>query len=420
MLQMMAHTNIKNNINDDDDIGEDVKPTIFHDFLSKGSCSSSDLLPAAGDVRPLLEPAPAGSGGTRGPISSTSDLGSEKIAGNHFEGVPFYGLRSDLTGPEIASRFNRNKRSNLERGFLGSSRDGLQQIQPHSVENSHIMKMFRGAGGPRRPQDEETFFSMHPSRPTSDSLVLQPTTSVRADAHASKWERATPISVGPVLPYSSRLGQVVPYGYQALSTRFKDSNVGPSILSQAADEGSRTGMKGSGILSSINVSGGTSDRNVASASKQNLGNRIAETESSNSLSHQGVTSASRQMTIFYGGQAHVFDDVHPNKADVIIALAGSNGGSWSTNFTPNSTVRPPPTEIDLPSTENDTGIAINSVFPREFRGRFSIAGNASHGIGSIDQMSFPPGSRGGSLAVTDSKGLNQAAEPSSEKRKHES
>ncbi|KAL8115891.1 hypothetical protein AgCh_022401 [Apium graveolens] len=407
---MMPHTNNIIIHDDDNHIAQDVKPTIFHDFLSKGS--SSDLLPAAGA-------APAPSGGTRGPVSSTSDLGSEKKAGNHFEGVPFYGLRSDLTGQEIASRFTRNKRSNLESGFLGSSRDGLQQMQPHSLENSHIMKMFRGTGGPRRPQDEEAFFGMHPTRPTSDSVLLQPAASVRAAVSASKWERATPISVGPVLPYSSRIGQVVPYGYQALSTRFKDANVSPSVLSQAADEGSRTGMKGSGILSSINVSGGTSDRNVPSASKHNLGNRIAETESSNSHSQQGVTSASHQMTIFYGGQAHVFDDVHPNKADVIMALAGSNGGSWSTDFTPNSTVRPPPIEIDLPSTENDTGIAINSVFPREFRGRFLIAGDSSHGSGSSDQMSFPPGSGGGSSAVTDLKGLNQAAEPSSEKRKHE-
>lgn len=142
--------------------------------------------------------------------------------------------------------------------------------------------MFRGTGGPRRPQGEEAFFGMHPTRPASDSHVLQQASSVRVDVNASKWERATPISVGPVLPYSSRIGQVVPYGYQALSTRFKDSNVGPSILSQAADEGSRTGMKGSGILSSFNVSGGTSDRNVASASKQKLGNQIAETESANS------------------------------------------------------------------------------------------------------------------------------------------
>jgi hypothetical protein len=30
-------------------------------------------------------------------------------------------------------------------------------------------------------------------------------------------------------------------------------------------------------------------------------------------SQHGLTPTTRQMTIFYGGQAHVFDDVHPNK-----------------------------------------------------------------------------------------------------------
>lgn len=30
-------------------------------------------------------------------------------------------------------------------------------------------------------------------------------------------------------------------------------------------------------------------------------------------SRQRIESASRQMTIFYGGQAHVFDKVHPDK-----------------------------------------------------------------------------------------------------------
>lgn len=30
-------------------------------------------------------------------------------------------------------------------------------------------------------------------------------------------------------------------------------------------------------------------------------------------SSRGVTCVRRQMTIFYAGQAHVFDDVHPDK-----------------------------------------------------------------------------------------------------------
>jgi len=33
----------------------------------------------------------------------------------------------------------------------------------------------------------------------------------------------------------------------------------------------------------------------------------------NGCSQGGSSSASCQMTIFYGGQAHVFDDVQPNK-----------------------------------------------------------------------------------------------------------
>lgn len=37
-----------------------------------------------------------------------------------------------------------------------------------------------------------------------------------------------------------------------------------------------------------------------------------------------------------------------NQADVIMALAGSNGGSWSTTYTPKSTTRPSPGEKRVP------------------------------------------------------------------------
>lgn len=43
-------------------------------------------------------------------------------------------------------------------------------------------------------------------------------------------------------------------------------------------------------------------------------------------SRHGSSSACRQMTIFYGGQAHVFDDVHPNKVCFLSpGLLGSEG-----------------------------------------------------------------------------------------------
>lgn len=37
-------------------------------------------------------------------------------------------------------------------------------------------------------------------------------------------------------------------------------------------------------------------------------------------SRQGSSSTGSQMTIFYGGQAHVFDNVHPNKVCLLLYL----------------------------------------------------------------------------------------------------
>lgn len=47
-----------------------------------------------------------------------------------------------------------------------------------------------------------------------------------------------------------------------------------------------------------------------------------------------------------------------------MALAGSNGGSWSTTYTPNSGARPSTGENRLPTTTNEAGIAML----RELRG----------------------------------------------------
>ncbi|KAA8521737.1 hypothetical protein F0562_012410 [Nyssa sinensis] len=326
VVLMMAQS--KSNANTGTD---ELKPTIFHDFLGKNCASdSSPGTKTAGDVR-LSEASPsasasvgASSGGGRGPISTTSDLGSERQVGNHFEGVPFYGPRSDFSGPEISNRFAGSKRSNSDSGFMGSLRDGFPQMGPESSESLHLMKMLRNAGGERlkRSHEEEIFFSMHSMRPTSASLILQPPSGSRTDANVSRWERAIPINVSPTVQCPPRAGQVSSFGYQIPSNRSKDANVGASVISQAAaDEGSRTGIKGSGILSSFNASGGVSerisDRNpsgvLSSGRKQKSVAHMSEPDSSIPPSRCGLTSASRQMTIFYGGQAHVFDDVHPNK-----------------------------------------------------------------------------------------------------------
>lgn len=408
--------------------------TTFHDFLGMSCASDSPMYFASKtvgfgtDVVRLSEASLAGSvssGGGRPPISTTSDLGSEKQVANHIEGVPFYGTRSDLSGPDISNRVLRSKRSNSDSAFMGSSRDGIPQMCPDSFENSHLMKMLRsGSGGerPRRSNDEEMFFSMQPMRPSSSSFMLQPPTGSRTDVNVSKWERSLPMNVGPAGQYPPRAGQFSSFMHQVPPNRFRDANANPSVISQvaAADEGSRTGIKGSGILTSINASSGVSERNpsalMPSSSRPMSGTHIPEPESSTTPRRRGLTSASQQMTIFYGGQAHVFDDVHPNKADVIMSLAGSNGGSWSTSFSPKSSVRPV-NERHMASGETEMGTASNIAFLQEFRGRSSIVGNSSHGLSSGDRISAPPGGHQGSIVLKDSRNAVQIEELSTEENR---
>lgn len=420
--------------------GSGMNP-IFHDFLGMSCASDSPVVFApktvghGGDAR-RSEASPsasasagASSGGGRGPISTTSDLGSERQAGDHFDGVPFYGPKSDISGPEISNRLAGSKRSNSD-SFMGSSRDGVPQIGPESLESSHLMKILRnGTGGdrPRRSSDEELFLGMQSLRPTSASLILQPPTGSRTDVNLSKWDRSVTMNVNPTVQYPLRAGQFAPFLHQVPPNRFKDANsgnAGPSNLSQpAADEGSRTGIKGSGILSSItaNASGSVSERNpsglLPSGNRPKSRTHILEPESSTAPSRLGSTSSSRQMTIFYGGQAHVFDDVHPNKADVIMALAGSNGGSWSTTYSPKSTVKP--VGESTPNGENETGMAGNSMFPREFRGRLCLTGNPSQGYGSGDRILTLTGAPQGVNIPKDTRNPVKAAEPSTEEKRRE-
>jgi hypothetical protein len=64
----------------------------------------------------------------------------ERQAGNHLEGIPFYGPRSDISGPEISNRLAGSKRSNSDSAFTGS-RDGIPQMAHDSIESLHLMKV---------------------------------------------------------------------------------------------------------------------------------------------------------------------------------------------------------------------------------------------------------------------------------------
>ena len=75
-----------------------------------------------------------------------------------------------------------------------------------------------------------------------------------------------------------------------------------------------------------------------------------------------------------------------------MALAGSNGGSWSTTYSPKSTVRPAGEIHTRSSGDVEIGNASNMVFPQEYRGRPCVpAGNSTQGVGFDDRISKPSG-----------------------------
>ncbi|KAK2392194.1 hypothetical protein P8452_29140 [Trifolium repens] len=411
----MVHSNSQSHNNNNNENNTHLLKPVLRDFLGmKPTDTPTDLrLPEAS--------ASASSAGARGPFSSTSETASEKQVSNHLEGVPYYGPRSDFSGTEISNRLVGNKRSNSDSSFMGSSRDAFQLV-PDSFQNSHFMKVLRNASGgerSRRPNDDDVLLSMQSMKPSSSSQIFHPPANTKFDAN--KWERSILMNAGPSVQHPLRGGQLTPFAHQLASNKIRDANAGPSFISQsAADEGSRTGIKGPGILSSINT-GATATEKISSSvlvggSRPKLLTNIVE--SSTPPSQHGLTPTTRQMTIFYGGQAHVFDDVHPNKADVIMSLAGSNGGSWSTTFSPKSAAKLV-NDSNLHSGENETGLVSNMAFQQELHGKLSVTGSSSRAVGPGDRVSnlAGVGAHHGSIFAKDTRNPVQPANPSSEDKR---
>lgn len=116
-----------------------------------------------------------------------------------------------------------------------------------------------------------------PQRPSS--LILSP--NFRCD-------RSVPMSSGKLIHYPSRFGQNRACGDKVSSPyTYRDANsMGATIVSQpAADEGSRTGIKGSGVLKITDPGSQAGDRSITMLLPSSTTLKIAKTlqpESSNS------------------------------------------------------------------------------------------------------------------------------------------
>nr|CAD1823580.1 unnamed protein product [Ananas comosus var. bracteatus] len=284
----------------------------------------------------------------------------ERHGGNNSEVFHFHGRKTALPGVEVCKTFSGRKRNNSDSAYTSLIKDRMLPLGSDSLESSRIHKAFGkefvGEQSRRSCVDEITFSMQPPQRPSS--LILSP--NFRCD-------RSVPMSSGKLIHYPSRFGQNRACGDKVSSPyTYRDANsMGATIVSQpAADEGSRTGIKGSGVLKITDPGSQAGDRSITMLLPSSTTLKIAKTlqpESSNSPSHHLKTSGGRQMTIFYAGQAHVFDNVHPNKADVIMALAGSSGSSWSTTYALGSEARPSAGEAKVPGGEVE--VQANSLLP---------------------------------------------------------
>lgn len=325
--------------------------------------------------------------------------------GSQLKRISSYGPKSDLSVSEVSNQFVGSKWSHSDSAFTGSSREGIPHMIP---ERSHLMKMLDSASGGetlKMSPAEGPLYGVphHNIRPLS-SYVSQTT-----NANFVNSERSNPMNVGgSSMQYNACVMKSSSLSYQEPSNRLRDSGSGPLVLSQlAADEGSRTGNKSPGIINLINADRNpVSEKNpsglLPSGCNRKPATHNSEPALSNPPSLRGLnTSGGRQMTIIYGGQVHVFDDVHPNKADVIMGLAGSNGGSWSTNL-PKASARISTNDSCLPGGEFETSVSGERSFAHKYHNLISAGANSIHGLGSINQGRMIVKAAGTSGQATDS------------------
>eukprot|EP01018_Ginkgo_biloba_P001629 Gb_27639 [translate_table: standard] len=273
-------------------------------------------------------------------VPGFSDPGSELHTSG---GLLAHGNKSAFYRPEVDSRPGGKKRESTSNS-KHLLQDQLQMVV-EPLETSRGLKPSRtelkddkrGRHNDVPRALDEFHLPLQLPKPASNCPTLVQPTLQKPDFMAlNRWDR--PVSLNTAAyghPYLGQFG-----GPERLcSIACGDNVLGTPLLSRpAADEGSHTGLQIPGLPNFIsNVPSTTVERSVSAPGLLAGGsNFLSQTQGSDStpVSHQIAAPPSRQLTVFYGGQAHVFDDVPPVKADAIMALAGSNGRSWSTTYSP--------------------------------------------------------------------------------------
>ncbi|WOK99149.1 protein TIFY 8-like isoform X1 [Canna indica] len=300
-------------------------------LLSGGNCSA-----AAASASISLGIA---SNAQRGLVSATSDLDSERQGVKGSEVFHFHGRKSATPGPEVGNNtLSGRKRSSSESVYSGLMDRGFP-VQPNSLESARMIKMFG------KEVISEHWGKSHVDDDVMLSMPRPPKVTSRMSSHpplSNQYD--SPIS-NPELSFSTmhppRFSQAGSYFDMIPSSSYmcKDTSaVATSVSQSVTDEGSRTSIK-TGATSIGNPVAMACERYSIGFLPVSKATQALKSEPSNVVRQSTTASVGRQMTIFYSGQAHVFDNVHPNKADVIMALAGSNSGSWSTTYSPISRER---------------------------------------------------------------------------------
>ncbi|MCO5590855.1 hypothetical protein L7F22_044830 [Adiantum nelumboides] len=306
---------------------------VYHDFLGiarhRGeSVNLSDLQVLDAPKRDLAEELVKQEGAMNSAMRKT--LSAEQSAwpqGSCTSALPVYHK------PESIVRQGRQRESGGSREF---SPGQLQMVADAPETSPHLkVSRFEMLDEKRSGHVEACRDLIMQPQPTSSNLqTSQPSIAVKPSLRAvsaSRWDNSWHLASNCYTVGSEQLGLRNPQLDKLAPSIRETSGIVPTA---PADEGSRTGLKGSsaGILRN-----GVSTNLVSGATHNNLTLGKPWSLSAGSESTQQATApTSRQLTIFYGGQAHVFDDVPSDKAEAIMTLAGSSGRSWSTMFTPRS------------------------------------------------------------------------------------